>query len=371
MDLRRVMRRTGLGIAAAAAVALVAPVAVFWCPLVPAWRDHAYRNLMYNRIAHQVFERATSEEDVVARFADYVQTHVWPPLDESPYDGKALDYLIRGIGWCDYQAKVYRALLASYNIPARYAMLRRTDGISPHTVAEVWSQGRWGVYDTLFGFRFTDREGRPLTWEMLAENPSLIEANPTVQHLARVLPEEVAEIRHVYASVLTSPVPPSRSATGLERLSVFDRLLLAYVRWAGRRLFEAIQDRYLASKGYDRPADPAQRLRLARHWHLAGRTELAREAYRQCIEQAKGTPLAAEARWWVGLLEWELDQDPAAAERTWRQLVAEDPASHWVVPAQYYLGRCEELLGHPEAAQQHYRQASRGGFIAAWIRLRS
>ena len=346
---------------------LLAPIGILWCPGASRWRDHAYRTLLYGQVAGHVAGRNASPQDTAERVADYVRTHLWTPGWAAPYDGAPADYLIRGIGWCDYQAKTYAALLATLRIPARYAMLLEADGAtSPHTVAETWDGHRWGLYDLTFGVRFVDRQGDPLTLEQLSAAPALLDAQPMLIALRRLQPDLAQSIHDLYARVLPIRFPPRRSHAGTERLTPFDRLLLLYARLGGPRFVAWYQDRYLATQQL-RATTPVERLTLARHWHLAGRVEEARRAYLRCAQEAAGSPAADDARFWLGVLEWEAG-DPAAAARTLEALIAEEPNSRWTPMAWYYRGRSAEALGDVAGGRTWYLKAGASGPVA-WSRL--
>jgi len=363
--MRRRLIGLGVGAAGALALGLLAPLWIMWCPGAAAWRTHLYHTVLYDQIARRVIRDARDTDQVAQRLAEYVYTHVWPAYDAGPYDGKPIDYLVKGIGWCDYLAKIHMRLLATRHIPARYAMLREADEGSPHTIAEVWSKDRWGLYDVLFNIRFTDAAGAPLTLEGLSASPQLLDAQPMMQVLRRQRPDVAKQIDELYARVFPVAVSPRRSHPATARFTVFDQLAVTYARWGGRRFVDWYQDRYLESLGWVPPAAPEARLRVARHWHLAGRAAPAREAYRQCTLQAAGSSVSSEARFWLGLLQWELEQDPAGALRTFETSVAQDPTTRWLPMTWYYMGHCEEALGHPGQAHAWYAKATSAGIIAA------
>ncbi len=366
------MRRRRVWVVACVAVAALplAPVWILWCPGAAHWRGHVYRTVLYDQIARQVTQGAQSTEQIADSVAGYVNTHVWPATDVGPYEGTPLDYLLRGVGWCDYLAKIYVRLLATCGIPARYAMLLETPDVSPHTVAEVQGdEGSWGVHDVLFNIRFTDADGHPVTLEALSRSPALLEAQPVMAVLRRHMPEAAAHIHGLYARVLPVAIPPRRSGSGTTRLTLFDRVVLrGYVRWGGRRFVDWYQDRYLASVGLRRPSTAGEMLEVARHWHLAGRAARAQQAYSQCAQERAGSPEATEARFWLGVLQWELRGDAAGALVTFEAGVAGNPDSRWAPMAWYYMGRCEEALGHADEASAWYAKASAAGLTSAGLR---
>lgn len=365
MSWRRVCVRVIGGVAALGLLTALAPIGILWCPGAASWRAHAYRQVLYTRLAQRIAQECRSTPELIDATGEYAQTHLWPAVDVAPYDGKPLDYLVTGIGWCDYMAKVYMRLLAVHGIPARYAMLREAGGGSPHTIAEVWYRDRWGVHDVLFGLRFTDAQGEPLTLEDLSRSPEWLDMQSWMKWLRQEAVGRAQAIRELYGRVLPAPMPPRRSHAGTARLTLFDRVLMRYVAWGGQPFVDWYQDRYLVSSGVARPSTPEERLTLARHWHVAGRTAIARRAYKRCLREEVSSSAASDARFWLGLLQWELEADAAAALQTFESLLADDPNSHWRALAWYYMGRCEEALGHPERARAWHAKALGEGIMAA------
>lgn len=362
---RRWRRRIWLTALAGVAALLLAPIWILWCPGAGRWRTHLYQNVVYDQIARRATRDARNPEEIVERLADYVHTHVWPATDVVPYDGKPLDYLVRGVGWCDYLAKIHMRLLATRGIPARYAMLLETHDLSPHTVAEVWYGGRWGLCDLVSNIRFIDPDGEPLTLEALSASPSLLEEQAVMATLRRQLPGSAAQIRWLYDKVLPVTIAPRRSKSGTKTLTPFDHLVLAYADLGGQGVVNWYQDRYLASLGWSHPSTSEETLRLARHWHLAGRAALAKSAYLACAHEHPGSLPASEASFWLGLLQWEIEDDAAAAMQTFQALIVQDPTSRWMPMVWYYMGRCEEALDHAEQARAWYAKAAEGGILAA------
>jgi hypothetical protein len=70
-----------------------------------------------------------------------------------------LDIVRRGWGYCDQSAHVFATLAHFAGYDARLLFLRRADGVSPHTVAEVRVDGRWVVVDPWLGVMLVDRAG--------------------------------------------------------------------------------------------------------------------------------------------------------------------------------------------------------------------
>jgi hypothetical protein len=71
-----------------------------------------------------------------------------------------VDIVRRGYGYCDQSAHVFATLAHFAGYDVRLLFLRRADGVSPHTVAEVRAGDRWVVVDPWLGVLFREPSGR-------------------------------------------------------------------------------------------------------------------------------------------------------------------------------------------------------------------
>ncbi len=78
-----------------------------------SWKRHVYHEISFQLIARNVLSDAKTEDDVIRMAVDYTRRHLWLFGDSQPYDGRAFDYLVEGVGWSDYHAKVFCELPAA------------------------------------------------------------------------------------------------------------------------------------------------------------------------------------------------------------------------------------------------------------------
>ncbi|MDD4910095.1 MAG: transglutaminase domain-containing protein [Candidatus Omnitrophica bacterium] len=223
---------------------------------------HAYHEVSFQVIAMKELPSSASLEGTIQSAVDYTRSRLGHYFSDSrPYAGKPFDYLVEGVGWCDYQAKVLCKLLAAKGISGRYAFLMVNDDVSssPHTVAEVYYRGKWGVVDPLHNLIYRNDRGEAVTLEEItAETGS---------------PAYLYPIRHA----------PVRSDDFLSEKHLFDLIANKYARIFGRAFAVVYQDAYLGMTA-PKIKDPAARmLYKARNYHLYGRNEKARLLYRQIL----------------------------------------------------------------------------------------
>jgi hypothetical protein len=78
-----------------------------------------------------------------------VHPHLTGPL--APDRGFTEEQLIESErGWCNEQARVFIALCEVMQTPARVCFLFHANGVSGHTVAEAYVEGRWVFFDVTF-----------------------------------------------------------------------------------------------------------------------------------------------------------------------------------------------------------------------------
>ncbi len=86
-------------------LALSSPVWVLGVP--GSWKRHVYQEISFQLIARHVLPSSNAPKDVIRAAIRYTQRHLWVIDNQPPYVGQPVDYLVEGIGWCDYHAKVF------------------------------------------------------------------------------------------------------------------------------------------------------------------------------------------------------------------------------------------------------------------------
>jgi tetratricopeptide (TPR) repeat protein len=275
------------------------------------------------------------------------------PSGSLPYEGRPLDYLINGVGWCDYMSRVFNCLLAAEGIPSRYAMLMDEQcSLSNHTLNEVLIDGKWAAFDPLTGVIFRDRPGRYLSLEELSDNPRLIAEN------ARLLASEKIKgiTSDYYRDKFPLSCPPRRSEPGTQDLTVFDYLTMGYIRLFGRIFINPMQDMYLAIKTKGMPQD-YKIFYLARNYSLYYRSGPAKRYYNLLIEKYPSSPYAEDGIFFLGLLYIGQEHGYQNGIEILEGLLSRYPDSRWAAYVNLYLGLAYDGLGDSARADAHYAKA--------------
>ena len=77
-------------------------------------------------------------------------------------------------GACGNSTKLFVALVQRAKFKARPLLIISNGVIGAHVVAEVWVEGRWAIFDPIFGYFYSTPEGYLATAKHIQENPELL-----------------------------------------------------------------------------------------------------------------------------------------------------------------------------------------------------
>jgi transglutaminase superfamily protein/tetratricopeptide repeat protein len=308
-----------------------------------------YRALFYTVVSDRVTRSATSPTQVVGQLNEFVYMNVRTPEDAPVVDDTAADTLIRGFSYCDSAVLLFTRLLQEQGITSRMTFLSEAEGApSPHTIAEVFLEGAWRVFDTYYDFIPRQPDGSVASIADLVAHPELlgpsrsavdwyraarpvVESDPprepwrTLHALMARLPDPLADrLQDVYLSL-----PPP---TYLTR----DRATLSFAGPDGQLYYRA------------------------RNYHAFQRTAEATSAYQQLLREYPTSAFADDARYELGVLDLTQAHDPRGAAQQLQSLLNSDPATPWRDDATYLQARAYEASGECAPARQLYTQISQG-----------
>jgi transglutaminase-like putative cysteine protease len=329
----------------------------------------AYRALFYTVVSERATRSAASQAEIVQDLNDFVYLNVRTPENAPVLDDTAADTLIRGFSYCDSAVLLFTRLLQEQGIPSRMTFLSPAqDAPSPHTIAEVFVDGAWRVFDTYYDFIPRLPDGRVATIADLIARPELLGASRS----------EVDWYRAAYPVVQADvPAEPWRTLHALAR---------AIVARVPDAAIDRLQDLYLAlplptytTKGEVPTAltftAPDARLYFrARNYHAFLRTADAQAAYRALLRDYPGSSYADDARYQLGQLDLTQAHDPAAAVQQLQMLLDEHPSTAWRGDATYLEARAYQALGTCGPARALYTavaQTDANGVEDARARLAS
>lgn len=319
-------------------------------------RGFLYKEIGYQFIADQVVGDEKDEEKITLLLFSYIHTNL-NVVRAKVIDQDSWNDLVRGIAWCDQQSWAFATILSKKNIHARIVMLKDKDGISPHTVAEVFLRGKWRVFDPLNGlvFRKPD-DGSLATLEDISNDPSIISQHPKV----KLLQEEARKnFLDRYARIFPIPQAPERWSSLLDKKNqslprkAINRVIKLAVDILGRPFVNAYQDLYLLAKAKSF-TEPAERLYCrARNHHLYYRTNLAEKTYKQIIQNHPQSRRVEDGQFFLGVLKVDF-RDYQNGVNELEEFFEKFPNSKWRNIAHYSLGRAYEGLKDFENARISY-----------------
>lgn len=316
--------------------------------------NHTYYRLLYHVIVDKETRSVFSEDEKVSKLFDYAVNHEFG--QGAPYKCKPAESLIYAEAYCDFQARTLNALLGIAGIKSRYAMLLDKDGISPHTLNEVFLDGKWCVFDTAINVIFTGALGDKLTLEDLSENPNLIYSNEKMAALKNYNKDEYTNVASVYSRVIPIPAQPRRSTPIVYQNHVFDYVADMYFKIFRYRFFNLYQGLYLKFKTGNFKSKDARVFFWARNYHLAYRRSLALKYYSQLESEFPEGTFAKDGLFFIGMLNFEKNNLEESV-KSLNVVLAEYPQK-WRAPANYYLGMIYGALGDKENSLKAYANSA-------------
>lgn len=295
-------------------------------------RHHTYQRLMFNAIVDRETKGCKNKEEKILALFNYVIDHEF--AQGIPYSCKPLESLIYGEAYCDFQARTLNLLLAIAGVPSRYAMLLDENGISPHTVNEVFLYDKWCVFDTTMRVVFKDSKGF-FSLEELSYNPELL---LNVENINVVKQNDIAEYENYVAllkSVLSVKNGPRRSKPYIYQAHIFDNIADIYFKIFKNSFVNFYQDIYLVKNKKQAQSEDSSLFYSARSYHLAYRLALALQMYDIVLNKYPESRYRADALFFKSLLYYE-NNDYAKAIALLKLILEKEPVK-WRGAVNYYL----------------------------------
>lgn len=300
--------------------------------------------LFLRSMSHRLVQGRATDEERIAALMMWSHENVRPSYaaPDRVEGGNFYDIVRRGFGYCDQSAHVLSTLAYYAGYDARLALLRRSDGVSPHSVAEIRVGDRWIAVDPWLGVMLRDGAGKLLGILDFATQPELLR-----------------EFGYSRSVGLTSG--DFGRATVLRTFPYQD--LGAFLQKVPSRLFQLP---ILPQAAMIRPAtpkhpapgqvaaarSPEQEIALydaARRAHLDGRYMEAVSGYERVLEGAVDRDIIDSAQFFAALALLRAGEAMAAINAFDRALndVAETP---WRKSSLYYRAEAKESVRDVEGA---------------------
>jgi tetratricopeptide (TPR) repeat protein len=244
----------------------------------------------------------------------------------------------RGFGYCDQVNHVFATLATFAGYQSRLLFLRDEDGVSPHTVAEVFLDGRWIVVDAWIGAVLHDEDGRLVSVADIQRRPRILAlfgydliADLSADDFARGTPF----VTFPYAPVTDVLSRLPSKVVGLRTTS----LISSPQDVAAESVHRAPSDLSAAEV-----AEDVLTYDSARRMHLDGRYEDAIAGYLSVLRPPIDPDLGNASRFFLGVALLQAG-NPALAIAAFSEALEADPATPWTRSALRYRGEARAQLG--------------------------
>lgn len=121
------------------------------------------------------FQKETIQDtiDCILQYTSNIANDFQEPFESMQFGGTEKEILKRGTDWCADMARVGAVLLMCNGIPARIVHLVNPElAYHGHVVTEAYYNGKYGVCDFVYGYRFVNE--KPLdTYELMKDKQKL------------------------------------------------------------------------------------------------------------------------------------------------------------------------------------------------------
>ena len=150
-------------------------VSTYRLPLYETALHFFSRELQAQRLAKQITESATDDEERILQLFSWTLRHVHPNPPGLPIvDDHVLNILIRGYGMPDQRTEAFALLASARGFPAGAAFLQPKGSSHDLVVALVKLHGRVIVLDVANGLIFRNRSGRLASVDEIRADPELV-----------------------------------------------------------------------------------------------------------------------------------------------------------------------------------------------------
>lgn len=294
------------------------------------YRNRAYIDLTYRVIADKETEFARSKEDIILKLFDYANKHIFVPDRSAPGEANLLDYLVTGVGWCDHQANVFNKLLSKKDIPARYVYLKDKEGISPHTVSEVYFNNRWVIFDPQNYLYFKLDNGNYATLNDLSQRPQIILSHVKLKSLEATEKDAYEGLKAFWQKLFPLPMEPGRSVPWTKKNNIFTKILDLYATCFGKRFINAYQGIYLRFTLASVKQIDYKLFFTARNYQIYYRRDFAIDRYMSLIKNYPESKYSDDSLFFLALLYIDIDSNYEMAKNIFHKLIVSYPGSEWL-----------------------------------------
>ncbi len=318
----------------------------------------AYKEITYKTMADRLAYGSNGPEKSAMRINEYFHRYLFTPLGVQAVDKDTYNDIIRGVAYCDQRAWGMSAFLAKRGIDSRMVMTVNPDGMSNHTVLEVFIDGGWRYFDPQYALIIRKKDGELASYSDMCKDPSFLIDSPRMQLLKKVCPFEYGIIskyleKNVFNPGIIKPVvwsSPARSKGSVAR--AISGALDIYVALFGRKFSCLFQDAYLGI--YSGKGGHNTDYLLARNYDIYGRCDKAVYYYRKFIGSSSLDAERYAAMLYLSII-YTNNGDYESAISTLRDMMGESASAKWASTMYYWLGYNYEARNDTEKAADCFR----------------
>ena len=159
---------------------------------------YAYKEVTYRTILNNLCGKEKDPQRVSIKVLDFLHKNLYTPRGAGAVDEDVYNDLIRGISWCDQRAWALGTLLGRLGIDNRMVMTRNPEGISNHTISELFINGKWRFFDPYWGMVIYDQRGELVSYRDICANPSLFYLSPKMTMIKNIDDYSYKRIKNIF-----------------------------------------------------------------------------------------------------------------------------------------------------------------------------
>ncbi|MFA5199365.1 MAG: tetratricopeptide repeat protein [Candidatus Omnitrophota bacterium] len=321
---------------------------------------YSYKEVVYKTVINNLIGQEKDQKKICLLLLDYFHYELLTPYEEAPIDKDVYSDLIRGIAWCDQRSWGLGTFLGKLGINNRIVSTRNPKGISNHTILEVFIDGKWTLFDPMYGFVLKDDTGELASYEDVCAKPYLYYLSPSMMMLKEINYDKYQEIKDYFTDNIfhnhpSGPIFHSDPTLNKDfKRRIISKVLNSYIYLFGNKFSYFYQDIYLK---YFSPSDKRTSMFFkARNYDIFNRRQLAIGMYKTYLDNYPKDTNLEDALFFLGILHNKAS-DFQASISTLQILLRDYPKTKWRRLARYYLGYDYELLNNYKLAKQYYWEA--------------
>jgi len=348
---------------------------------------YIWRRIKYKQTCDYITRGCKNEREKILTLFDWVYRNIGIAIPKKDYTGLPLDIMQRGYGSCDRSASVLATLAEQSGYHANIFYLRDPNiDTSPHTVAIVFLEDKWVVFDTYSGVYFQTGNGKGLLglndivndpsithdiarykeyWSKCFEKgfvliPVELEAAlPKMQLAQQVLNELFSQPPKLYHNPVEELLFVIETSQGTAPSPAHIKLPFKIKNYLIDISFPPPILRFDMREAFNenvkRCNPELEYYRAARDTFLSGDYSGALKEYGRLLKHSPGRDYSDDLLYFRCLCFFEL-KDWEAASQELNRYLKEYPEGKWKAGAVYHLARSYEGLKLYEAAINEYKK---------------